>query len=113
MGSIPEIDAHLVKDCDTSNVNIVSATILDFRDFDKKICRINESLEFFQRISDEEVEIDEKLTFSEERSEYVKKYGIPSETGVSEYYLGICAPSNKVDTIKKELAEFQKYLKSM
>lgn len=87
--------------------------VIDFRDFDKKICRINESLEFFQRLTDEEVEIDEKLTFSEQRSEYVKKYDVPSETGVSEYYLGICAPSIHVETIKKELGEFQKYLKSL
>lgn len=87
--------------------------VIDFRDFDKKICRINESLEFFQRIKDEEVEIDEKLTYSEDRSEYVKKYDIPSEKGVAEFYLGICAPSNNVETIKKELEEFQEYLKSL
>ena len=85
--------------------------VIDFRDFDKKICRINESLEFFQRLSDEEVNIDEKLAFSEERSEYVKKYDIPSEKGVEEYYLGICAPSKNIEQIKKEVAEFQEYLK--
>jgi hypothetical protein len=33
--------------------------------------------------------------------------------GVSEYYLGICAPSNNLETIKKELEEFQGYLKSL
>jgi len=85
--------------------------IIDFRDFDKKICRINESLEFFQRITDEKVEIDEKLTFSEDRSEYVKKYDIASQKGKAEFYLGICAPSDKLETIKKELEEFQEHLK--
>jgi len=87
--------------------------VIDFRDFDKKICRINESLEFFQRISDEDVEIDEKVTFSEERTEFVKKYDVPSDKGVSEFYLGICAPSNNVETIKKELEAFQEFLKSL
>ena len=87
--------------------------VIDFRDFDKKICRINESLEFFQRISDEDVEIDEKVTFSEERTEYIKKYDIPYEKGVSEFYLGICAPSNNVETIKKELEAFQEFLTSL
>jgi hypothetical protein len=87
--------------------------VIDFRDFDKKICRINESLEFFQRIADEEVEIDEKMTFSEDRTEYVKKYDVVSDEGVAKFYLGICAPSNNVETIKKELEAFQEFLKSL
>jgi len=87
--------------------------VIDFRDFDKKICRINESLEFFQRIADEEVEIDEKMTFSEDRTEYVKKYDVVSDEGVIKFYLGICAPSNNVESIKKELDEFQEFLRSL
>ncbi|MFX1274891.1 MAG: ADP-ribosylation factor-like protein [Promethearchaeota archaeon] len=87
--------------------------IIDFRDFDKKVCRVNESLEFFQRLVDEDVKLDEKLTFSEERTEYVRKYDIDDENGKITFYLGICAPVKNLDSIKLELNDFQEALISL
>jgi len=87
--------------------------IIDFRDFDKKVCRVNESLEFFQRLVDEDVGVDEKLTFSENRIEYVKKYETNNENEKLTFYLGICTPSNNIDSIKSELMNFQEDLKSI
>ena len=86
---------------------------IDFRDFDKQICRVSDSLEFFQRLTDENVEVNEKFAFSENRTEYVRKFEINSQNGKNEFFLGVCAPAKTINPIKFEMEKFEEDLKTL
>ena len=87
--------------------------VMDIRAFEEKISnRINEDLEFFQRLKDEDVKIDDRVALSEERTEYVKRYSIISGNIENTFYLGISAPTSKINEIKIELEKFRKILLS-
>jgi len=82
-------------------------------DFDQIISnKINEDLEFFKRLDDEKVNIDERLTFTRESSEYVKRVKLISEDGKIIVYLGISAPPKKINELKGRVLSFQEELLS-
>lgn len=85
--------------------------IMDIRTFEEKISsKINEDLEFFQRLKDEDVKIDDRVALSEDRTEYVKRYSIISGNIENTFYIGISAPTSKINEIKVELERFRKIL---
>jgi len=87
--------------------------VMDIRAFEDKISnRINEDLEFFQRLKDEDVKIDDRVALSEDRTEYVKRYSIISGNIENTFYIGISAPTSKINEIKIELEKFRKVLLS-
>jgi small GTP-binding protein len=88
--------------------------VMDIRAFEEKISsRINEDLEFFQRLEDEDVKIDDRVALSEDRTEYVKRYSIISGKNIENtFYIGISAPTSKINEIKIELEKFRKILLS-
>jgi len=87
--------------------------VMDIRAFEAKISsRINEDLEFFQRLKDEDVKIDDRVALSEDRTEYVKRYSIISGNIENTFYIGISAPTSKINEIKIELEKFRKILLS-
>ena len=88
--------------------------VMDIRAFEEKISsRINEDLEFFQRLKDEDVKIDDRVALSEDRTEYVKRYSIISGKNIENtFYVGISAPTSKINEIKIELEKFRKILQS-
>ena len=87
--------------------------IMDIRAFEEKISsKINEDLEFFQRLKDEDVKIDDRVVLSEDTTEYVKRYSIISGNIENTFYVGISAPTSKINEIKIELEKFRKILLS-
>ncbi len=87
--------------------------VMDIRAFEEKISnRINEDLEFFQRLKDEDVKIDDRVALSEDRTEYVKRYSIISGNIENTFYIGISTPTSKINEIKIELEKFRKILQS-
>jgi len=87
--------------------------VMDIRAFEEKISnRINEDLKFFQRLKDEDVKIDDRVALSEDRTEYVKRYSIISGNIENTFYIGISAPTSKINEIKIELEKFRKVLLS-
>jgi len=87
--------------------------VMDIRAFEDKISsRINEDLEFFQRLKDEDVKIDDRVALSEDRTEYVKRYSIISGNIENTFYIGISALTSKINEIKIELEKFRKILQS-
>jgi len=87
--------------------------VMDIRAFEAKISsRISEDLEFFQRLKDEDVKIDDRVALSEDRTEYVKRYSIISGNIENTFYIGISAPKSKINEIKIELEKFRKILLS-
>ncbi len=87
--------------------------IMDIRAFEEKISsKINDDLEFFQRLKDEDVKIDDRVALSEDTTEYVKRYSIISGNIENTFYVGISAPTSKINEIKIELEKFRKILLS-
>jgi len=86
---------------------------MDIRAFEEMITnKINDNLEFFQRLIDNQVDMDERLTFFEDHMEYVKKFIINLTSGPVIFYLGISTPLKNIKNIKLELEKFYTYLKS-
>ena len=86
---------------------------MDSRDFEEIISnKINEDLEFFQRLADNQVAIDERLSFVKDNIEYVKKYDIQLQNGKNIFYLGISVPFKSINEMKVELKKFHNQLKS-
>ena len=87
--------------------------IMDTRDFEEIITnKINDNLEFFQRLGDENVRIDERVTLFKENTEYVKKFDISIGNEVITFYLGISTPLKEIIELKKELEKFKIILES-
>jgi len=87
--------------------------IMDSRDFDEIIStKISDNLEFFQRLNDDNVEIDDRLTISQDAADYVKRYSILLDNENHFFYLGINTPLDKLNEIKLKLAEFKNILES-
>ncbi len=86
---------------------------MDTRRFEETIInKINDDLEFFQRLADNQVEMDERLSFFKDNMEYVKKYNIKLINGTSTFYLGISVPLKSISGMKTELDNFHNQLKS-
>ena len=86
---------------------------MDAREFDEIISgKISEDLKFFQRLSDEQVSIDGRLTYVDNNMEYVKRYQVRLGDKRYLFYLGISAPPNALKSIKADLEGFQAVLES-
>ncbi|MFX1356101.1 MAG: ADP-ribosylation factor-like protein [Promethearchaeota archaeon] len=82
--------------------------IMDSREFNEIISiNISNNLEFFQRLVDENVEIDERLNIDQDTVEYVKKYSLNINSDLYSLYLGISTQAEKINAIKKVLKEIQ------
>ena len=86
---------------------------MDTRDFEEIITsKINDNIEFFQRLNDQDVRIDERMTISKENTEYVKKFEILIGDEITTFYLGISTPLRKILELKKELEKLEIILES-
>lgn len=87
--------------------------IMDIRDFEEIITnKINDNLEFFQRLNDENVGIDERMILFKENTEYVKKFDISIENKIITFYLGVSTPLKEIIELKKEVEKFNIILES-
>ncbi len=84
---------------------------MDTKEFDEIISsKISDDLKFFQRLADEDVGIDGRLTYVDNKMEYVKKFEVHINNKKNLFYLGISAPPNKLKAIKDEIESFYKDL---
>jgi len=84
---------------------------MDIREFEAKIShKISEDLEFFQRLKDENVTIDDRLAFSKDKIDYVKKFSIISENKDNIFYIGVSTTPNNINEIKTELEKLRSVL---
>jgi hypothetical protein len=84
---------------------------MDIKVFEETINeRINDDLEFFQRLVDEGVYIDERSTILEDKLDYVKLFLINAKNQQNHFYLGISTKLEKIESIKLELGKIQKVL---
>ncbi len=85
--------------------------VMDSREFEEKISnKLNDDLEFFQRIKDEKVDISDRTVFSNAKTFYVRKFLVEIETVENVFYVGISALRNNFSAIKNELNDFQSIL---
>jgi len=90
-----------------------SMNTMDVRDFEESISnKISDDLEFFQRLADNQVEIDERLSLLNNNMEFVKKFAIELSNGINLFYLGISLPLKRIDKMKTEIENFKMDLKS-
>ncbi|MFO8019437.1 MAG: ADP-ribosylation factor-like protein [Promethearchaeia archaeon] len=88
--------------------------VMDPWEFQKQISsKMNENLEFFQRLTDEDVGIDERLICSDNTAQYVKKYTIEKEHGSIILYLEVSTYSDNLKPIKAELDKIQSHLETI
>ena len=86
---------------------------MDIREFEEKIGRrISEDLEFFQRLKDENVNIDDRIAFSKDKADYVKKFSITSENKENIFYIGVSTTINNINEIKIELEKLKNVLQT-
>ena len=86
---------------------------MDTRAFEEIIStKINDDLEFFQRLKDDNVNIDDRVSISEEKTEYVKMFSVSSKEGDNIFYIEVSMPANMINEIKIELEKFQKILET-
>ncbi|MBY9017290.1 MAG: 50S ribosome-binding GTPase [Candidatus Lokiarchaeota archaeon] len=84
---------------------------MDTRAFEEIIStKINDDLEFFQRLKDDNVNIDDRVSISEDKTEYVKMFSVSSREGENIFYIEVSMPANMINEIKIELEKFQKIL---
>jgi len=86
---------------------------MDIREFEAKITRkISEDLEFFQRLKDESVNIDDRIAFSKGKTDYVKKFSILSENKDNIFYVGVSTTMNSISEIKIELEKLKNVIQT-
>jgi hypothetical protein len=84
---------------------------MDTREFEEKISnKLNDDLEFFQRIKDEKVDISDRTVFSNAKTYYVRKFLVEIESIENIFYVGISTLYNNFSAIKDELNDFQSVL---
>ncbi|MHA1509025.1 MAG: hypothetical protein ACTSO6_10025, partial [Promethearchaeota archaeon] len=84
---------------------------MDTREFEEKISnKLNDDLEFFQRIKDEKVAISDRTVFSNAKTYYVRKFLVEIKNVENVFYLGISTLHNNLSAIKNELNDFQSVL---
>ena len=84
---------------------------MDIREFEEKIShKISEDLEFFQRLKDENVNIDDRLAFSNDKADYVKKFSILSQNKDNTFYIGVSTTVSNINEIKTELEKLRSVL---
>jgi hypothetical protein len=88
--------------------------VMDTRDFQQIISdQMNEDLEFFQRLNDEKVNIDERITFNDKMVQYVKRYELATDNGPTNLYIGISTDSERINKAKIELKQHKSYLEEL
>jgi small GTP-binding protein len=86
---------------------------MDIREFEDKIShKISEDLEFFQRIKDENVNIDDRIAFSEDNADYVKKFSIISQNKANIFYLAVSTTISNINEIKIEFEKLRNVLEN-
>ncbi|MHA1670318.1 MAG: ADP-ribosylation factor-like protein [Promethearchaeota archaeon] len=86
---------------------------MDTRAFEEIIStKINDDLEFFQRLKDDNVNIDDRVSISEEKTEYVKMFLVSSREGENIFYIEVSISADMINEIKIELEKFQKILET-
>ena len=86
---------------------------MDIREFEEKIShKISEDLEFFQRLKDENVNIDDRIAFSKDKTDYVKKFSILSEDKDYTFYVGVSTTVSNINEIKIELEKLRNVLRA-
>ena len=84
------------------------------REFEELISdKISDDLEFFQRLKDDELKIDDRVTISGGKVEYVKMIPLLLKQGKILFYVGVSMNNNIINEIKIELEQFQKLLDSL
>lgn len=85
--------------------------IMDIREFEEKIGRkISEDLEFFQRLKDENVNINDRIAISMDKTDYVEKFTILSEDKENTFYVGVSTTQSNINEIKIELEKLRAIL---
>ncbi|MFX0008813.1 MAG: ADP-ribosylation factor-like protein [Candidatus Hermodarchaeota archaeon] len=86
---------------------------MDIREFEDKIShKISEDLEFFQMLKDENVNIDDRITFSHDRTDYVKKFSILSKNIDNILYIGVSTKVSSINEVKIELEKLGNVIQS-
>ena len=86
---------------------------MDIREFEDKIShKISGDLEFFQMLKDENVNIDDRITFSHDKADYVKKFSILSENMDNTLYIGVSTTVNSINEVKIELEKLSNVLQT-
>ena len=84
---------------------------MDIREFEEKIGRkISEDLEFFQRLKDDNVNINDRIAFSMDKTDYVEKFTILSEDKENIFYVGVSTTQSNINEIKIELEKLRAIL---
>ena len=115
---------HLVEkfDCNHAILYTESGIIIadyyketmDTREFEELISdKISDDLEFFQRIKDDQLKIDDRVTIVGGKVEYVKMIPVLLKQSEIVFYIGISINNNLINEIKIELEQFQKLLDSL
>ena len=87
---------------------------MDTRKFEELISdKISDDLEFFQRLKDDELKIDDRVTISGGKVEYVKMIPLLLKQGKILFYVGVSMNNNMINEIKIEIEQFQKLLDSL
>ncbi len=86
---------------------------MDIREFEEKIShKISEDLEFFQRLKDDNANIDDRIAYTSDKTDYVKKFLILSENKVNTLYLGVSTAVTSINEIKKEFEVLRSVLQT-
>ena len=86
---------------------------MDIREFEDKIShKISGDLEFFQMLKDENVNIDDRITFSHDKTDYVKKFSILLENMDNTLYIGVSTTVNSINEVKIELEKLNNVLQT-
>ncbi len=84
---------------------------MDIKTFEETISgRINDDLEFFQRLVDEGVDINERSTIFEDKIDYVKLILVNTKEQQNFFYLGISTKLMNLEKIKKGFSKIQTIL---
>lgn len=85
--------------------------MMDIKTFEETISgKINDDLEFFQRLVDEGVDINERSTIFEDKIDYVKVILVNTEEQQNFFYLGISTKLMNLEKIKKGFSKIQTIL---
>ncbi|TFF88055.1 MAG: hypothetical protein EU548_09375 [Promethearchaeota archaeon] len=86
--------------------------ILDPKYFEREIgSRIDSNLEFFQRLVDEEVQMNERLVLMDKNFEYVKKFQLLIENQPRKFYCATFGPQERLEEVKKGISSLDTLLK--
>ncbi|MFX0074450.1 MAG: ADP-ribosylation factor-like protein [Candidatus Hermodarchaeota archaeon] len=81
---------------------------MDIREFENKIShKISEDLEFFQRLKDDNVDIDDRIVYSSDRTDYVKQFSMTTENKKNTLYIGVSTSVSSINEIKSEIEKLK------